>query len=289
MNDLLRRSITGTLFAIVMIGSIAAHELTFLALIFLIHAGCLWEFYSLMKSEQNYSVMQLKAINIIRIVVGIISWWILATGFRFVFYINNLLYFLIIPGILIFLIIELFYRTASPVRNAAINILGIFYITFPLSMIVFFPYVNENTEWFPNRCGLILGITFLVWTNDTMAYVTGSLIGKHKILPSISPKKTWEGFSGGLLFSILCGFILSYFFHQLNAVNWLVIACIVSIFGTFGDFIESMIKRHAGVKNSGNFFPGHGGLLDRFDAFIFMIPFVFIYYIGLMLFTGSSR
>jgi phosphatidate cytidylyltransferase len=182
-----------------------------------------------------------------------------------------------------YLIVELFLQSNAPLKMPGLNVLGVFYISLPLSMAVFFPYVRENESWFPERSGLLLGMLLIVWANDTMAYITGSLIGKHKMFPAISPKKTWEGFSGGLLFSMVMGWIVSNYLHSVTAINWMIIAAIVSIFGTIGDFIESMIKRNAGVKDSGTILPGHGGFLDRFDAFIFAIPFVFVYYMILLL------
>lgn len=111
-----------------------------------------------------------------------------------------------------------------------------------------------------------------------MAYITGSLIGKKKLIENISPHKTVEGTLGGILFCVVAAIIIArYFSHKYTLVDWIAISIIVAIFGTLGDLVESLLKRTAGVKDSGKIMPGHGGLLDRFDSFIFVIPFVFLY------------
>ena len=120
----------------------------------------------------------------------------------------------------------------------------------------------------------------LIWTNDTFAYLVGKNFGKHKLFPSVSPKKTIEGFIGGLLFSVICGILLGkYFIGVKHIYFWVVIAIIVSIFSTLGDLIESKLKRIAGVKDSGTIMPGHGGILDRLDSIIFVIPFINLFYL----------
>ena len=120
-------------------------------------------------------------------------------------------------------------------------------------------------------------VFILIWLNDSFAYLIGKNLGKHKLLERISPNKTIEGFMGGMLFTFIASFILTHQFTSLTQTQWLVIAGIVSIFGVLGDLIESMFKRQAGVKDSSNFIPGHGGFLDRFDSVIFAAPFIFIY------------
>jgi phosphatidate cytidylyltransferase len=124
---------------------------------------------------------------------------------------------------------------------------------------------------------IIIGIFVLLWVNDTFAYLIGKNFGKHKLFEKVSPKKTIEGFVGGFIFTIIASFIISYFFDFLSPFEWFIIALIVGIFGNLGDLIESKFKRIAGVKDSGKIMPGHGGLLDRLDSFIFVVPYTFIY------------
>lgn len=126
---------------------------------------------------------------------------------------------------------------------------------------------------------IIIGIFILIWTNDTFAYVVGKSIGKHKLFERISPKKTIEGFIGGLVFSILAGIITAkYLLNTSNLTIWIGTAILVSIFATVGDLVQSKFKRIAGVKDSGKIMPGHGGILDRLDSMIFVAPFVFLFY-----------
>lgn len=127
---------------------------------------------------------------------------------------------------------------------------------------------------------ILISIIILIWTNDTFAYLVGKNFGKNKLFPSVSPKKTIEGFAGGLVFTIIGGILLAhYFIMATNLYIWIVIAAIVSIFSTLGDLIESKLKRVAGIKDTGNIMPGHGGILDRLDSIIFVIPFINLFYL----------
>ncbi|MBV7270028.1 phosphatidate cytidylyltransferase [Winogradskyella luteola] len=124
---------------------------------------------------------------------------------------------------------------------------------------------------------LLLGAFILVWVNDSAAYLIGKNFGKQKLFPSISPKKTVEGFLGGLFFACVASYFIAIYSEMLNSTNWLIMAIIVSVLGTFGDLIESKFKRQAGVKDSGVIMPGHGGLLDRLDSIIFAAPFIYLF------------
>ena len=119
----------------------------------------------------------------------------------------------------------------------------------------------------------------MIWCNDTFAYLVGKSFGKHKLLERVSPKKTIEGFIGGIVFTIIASIIISQFYTFFNVTLWIISALIISIFGTLGDLVESKFKREAGVKDSGNIMPGHGGILDRLDSVIFVIPFLYIFYL----------
>ena len=128
---------------------------------------------------------------------------------------------------------------------------------------------------------IIIGIFILIWTNDTFAYIVGKSIGKHKLYEKISPKKTIEGFLGGIVFAVIASYIIATYYiegKQTAQFIWLGFALIVGIFGTIGDLIESKFKRIANVKDSGKIMPGHGGILDRLDSVIFVAPFIFLFY-----------
>lgn len=127
---------------------------------------------------------------------------------------------------------------------------------------------------------ILISIIILIWTNDTFAYIVGKNIGKNKLFPSVSPKKTIEGFAGGLVFTTIVGALLAnYYIMASNLSIWIIIAAIVSVFSTLGDLIESKLKRVAGIKDTGNIMPGHGGILDRLDSIIFVIPFINLFYL----------
>jgi phosphatidate cytidylyltransferase len=125
--------------------------------------------------------------------------------------------------------------------------------------------------------GIIIGFFILIWANDTGAYLTGMSFGRHKLMERISPKKTWEGFFGGIIIASLIAWLLSGWLGVVDKIHWIIISVIVSIAGTYGDLVESMLKRSTGVKDSGTIMPGHGGFLDRFDSAIISFPLVYLF------------
>ncbi|WP_452221506.1 phosphatidate cytidylyltransferase [Lacinutrix salivirga] len=170
------------------------------------------------------------------------------------------------------LIKDLFSEKTIPLFVTKRYILTTFYLS---SAFVFLILIaNFNNEFKP---AILLGAFILVWINDTAAFLVGKNFGKQKLFPSISPKKTVEGFLGGLLFACISSYFIAIFTETLNFNQWLILSIIVSVFGTLGDLIESKFKRQAGVKDSGVIMPGHGGLLDRLDSIIFAAPFIYLF------------
>jgi phosphatidate cytidylyltransferase len=135
--------------------------------------------------------------------------------------------------------------------------------------------INQNLITFSP--GIIIGFFILLWTNDTAAYLTGITFGKHRLFERLSPKKSWEGFLGGLIGTIGMGYLISGWLGVVDKPGWIIISVIVSVAGTYGDLIESMLKRSIGVKDSGTIMPGHGGFLDRFDSVVISFPMVYLY------------
>ena len=168
---------------------------------------------------------------------------------------------------------ELICRHENPVLNIGMGLLSLIWILFPLSLLFF--------VWIPRQPMLVLAFFILIWMSDTAAYVFGSLFGKHKLAPNISPGKTWEGFLSSCVFTAGLAVGLSYipYFQSagLSLWQWIVMALLVEIFGLMGDLIESLFKRKAGVKDSGNIIPGHGGVLDRVDSILFATIPVFLF------------
>ena len=149
------------------------------------------------------------------------------------------------------------------------------YVIVPFILIIKLPFLTNTFNPY-----IIIGMFILIWANDTFAYIVGKTIGKHKLFERISPKKTIEGFVGGMVFTVIGAYILgqSFYFTFLTPWQWMAFAAILVIFGTLGDLVESHLKRNAGVKDSGTIMPGHGGILDRLDSVLFAIPFLFLYY-----------
>jgi len=147
------------------------------------------------------------------------------------------------------------------------------YLIIPIIIFTKIPFISN--QYVPE---IIISILVIIWANDTFAYLVGITMGKNKLFERISPKKTIEGFVGGVIFAVVAGILLAQFYLMDSVIKWIIIAMIVSAFGTLGDLIESKFKRIAGVKDSGNIMPGHGGFLDRLDSIIFVAPFVYLFY-----------
>lgn len=158
-------------------------------------------------------------------------------------------------------------NNGRPFANICATIGGLFYVSLPVS---FFNTVALGPNGYDYR--RIFGLLFLVWASDIGAYAAGKTFGKHKLAPSISPGKTWEGWAGGFLLTLAMGWALKFMLPDVPLAHRLVAAGVVAVFGPLGDLAESMLKRSVGVKDSGTFMPGHGGLLDRFDAFLLVLP-----------------
>lgn len=177
-------------------------------------------------------------------------------------------------------ILFLFYDKVQSVSTSSKYLYLLGYITLPFIFIV---KISFGTNDYNPK--IILGLFILIWTNDTFAYLVGKSIGKHKLFERVSPKKTIEGFLGGVVFAAFAGFLISKLYIQpkpefsgKSILIWTIIALIVSVFGTIGDLIESKFKRIVGVKDSGSIMPGHGGILDRLDSVIFVAPIIFLFY-----------
>jgi phosphatidate cytidylyltransferase len=181
-------------------------------------------------------------------------------------------------GIFLLMFVELFMGSDAPFSNIGHVLLGLMYLGLPFSLLVSIAFWHG--DYAPMR---VFGLLLLNWTNDTMAYVVGSKIGKTPFFTRISPNKTWEGTLGGVFFTFVVATIFALWLPSFQPAEWLTMAAMVGIFGTAGDLIESMLKRSIRVKDSGSFLPGHGGFLDRFDSFVFALPFVWF---ALMLLEG---
>ena len=172
-------------------------------------------------------------------------------------------------------IVELFHEAETPLRNVATTLMGVFYVAYPMSLMLFIPLLITG-EW---AAEAFLFYLFIVWGNDVFAYLTGVSIGKHKMCPRISPKKSWEGFVGGIVGAMAMGAIGSHVVGG-GLGMWMGLSLVVAVTSVFGDLVESMFKREANIKDSGKIMPGHGGVLDRFDALLISSPFAFVYLVA---------
>ena len=177
----------------------------------------------------------------------------------------------------VMLICELFRRRENPAGNIAATILGVVYVALPLSLMLYFPIIASDA-WNP---WVMLFYVFIIWANDVFAYLVGMTLGRHRLCERLSPKKSWEGFFGGIVGAVATGFVAARVLGADQAA-WAGLAFVASITGVLGDLVESMFKRAAGVKDSGTLIPGHGGVLDRFDAMLLSAPFVFVYMLFVM-------
>jgi phosphatidate cytidylyltransferase len=172
----------------------------------------------------------------------------------------------------LFLVKDLFSEKNIPLFSTKRFIITTFYLSSSFVFLILIAnYLNEF------NASILLGLFILVWTNDSFAFLIGKNFGKQKLFEKISPKKTFEGFLGGLFFSCIASYFIATFAQTLSFTSWLILSIIISVFGTLGDLVESKFKRQANVKDSGAIMPGHGGLLDRLDSIIFAAPFIYLF------------
>ncbi|MEY3367814.1 MAG: hypothetical protein RI973_969 [Bacteroidota bacterium] len=273
MKGLARRAYTGIIFVLVMMGGLFGGRLSFVLLFAIITALCLWEYLSMVLiryTRRDFTRMLLGVTFGLTpfVLASIMHMSPVQSTDQFVI-LTSILFF---PFIFLAFIYELFTYSARPFHNVGFIVLGMIYIGAPFALLDFIAFDGEDfNSW------IVFGLLLLTWMNDTGAYLIGSRFGKRPLHPRISPKKTWEGTLGGVAVTFLVAWIFDAISGQLRLVDWMVLAGIVSVFGSLGDLVESMLKRSVGVKDSGNLLPGHGGVLDRFDAFIFLLPFAAAY------------
>lgn len=257
---------TGAAFVAIVLGMLLMGPYTYLILFIAVALLGLHEFYRMHQLEM------LSPSHASGWAAGIVI-YILPALYAMGFIPLHFLAFIALPLAFIFLV-ELYRNKPRAFQNIAITLLGIIYIVLPLALLhtLLFP---ENTldSYQPWR---LISLLILIWVYDSFAYLSGVSFGKHRLFERISPKKSWEGAFGGAIFTLLAAWIIQHYTDWLFHADWHWIAIVIIIFGTYGDLIESMMKRNVGVKDSGTLLPGHGGILDRFDALFFAIPILWM-------------
>lgn len=276
MKNLITRTLTALLLIIVVPGSMLLHPLAFWIIQIIVMTGSVIEFFRLTPGKQR------------PLAVGggvVAAIWLYTVTLLLTIGIGTPLLYLPLLVILMGIhVAELYGRSMQQSACGAFSttVTALLYIAVPWSLMPLSAYGYSETGTLLSHSfgdfspGPVLALIILLWVNDTGAYLVGITAGKHPLFKRVSPKKSWEGFFGGLVFTLLASLVLPSFFGITGKAGWLFVALAVVVGGTFGDLVESMIKRNAGVKDSGKMIPGHGGFLDRFDSILFAWPLMFL-------------
>ena len=278
MKNLWVRTVSGAVLAVVMLGAIAWSQWSFGLLLAALLVVGMTEFYSL-AGEQGSNPQR-----IVGLAAGLV---LFALNFAFVsddiqilgsarqaFACGMALLLLLLPAMFI---CELYRKQQNPASGIGTTLMGVCYIALPLSLMCYIPIIGSDV-WTP---WVMIFYIFIIWANDVFAYLVGMSLGRHRMFERLSPKKSWEGFFGGLAGAVAMGYVAARVLDA-DVWAWLGLALVAAATGVLGDLVESMFKRAAGVKDSGNLIPGHGGVLDRFDAMLLSAPFVFVYMLFVM-------
>jgi phosphatidate cytidylyltransferase len=267
-SNLSQRLATALLGAATIVFSILYNEWTYFTVFFVICLFSLLEFYKL--AGLDGMIPQKTFGTVCGMLIFCLSFFIERGSISYRYY------FLIFPAISCVYMIKLYKKTErKPFTNIAYTFLGIFYVAVPIALLNVATFENQVYDY-----QIIFGCLFILWASDTGAYFAGSLFGKRKLFERISPKKSWEGFVGGAILAFAFAYGLPYFFsaigHEptIRSWQWMVIGVIIIVGGTFGDLVESLLKRSIEIKDSGTILPGHGGFLDRFDGLLISAPFI---------------
>ena len=273
-RNLIVRTLSGAVLLAVVLAAAYAGSYGFGALLLLIVVVGMYEFYKLAHASGSAPQMGIGVAS--GIVLFIAGFSLFVDGdcescFGYETFVGSMLYFLMLVPLVF--VVELFRNSTTPLRNIAVTLGGVWYVALPMTLLLFIPLMLNGGVW---RAEAFLFYLFIVWANDVFAYLVGVAIGRHRMFERISPKKSWEGFVGGVLGALGMGAVGASVVGGSMALG-LGLAAIVAVSGVLGDLVESMFKREAGVKDSGNILPGHGGMLDRFDALMISSPFAFVY------------
>ena len=282
MSNFVTRTLSGAVFVTVVISSILLHPYAYAILMVGVMVWALLEFHDIINKDRVHIG---KYIDVLCGVTLFAVSFFYAQG-----HITGKIFLLFIPLLTFLFISQLYSKNHHSFQAIANTLTGVVYIALPFSLcngLVYppvdalnieerlqLPFLNQYGEYVPD---ILLGFFILLWTNDTFAYLTGIMIGRHRLFERISPKKSWEGFIGGLICTIALSLLVARLFPIMPFYHWMAVAAIIVVFGVYGDLIESLLKRNLKIKDSGRFLPGHGGILDRFDSVLLAAPMMFFY------------
>jgi phosphatidate cytidylyltransferase len=267
LSNIVIRTLTGIIIVVSILGSILLGKFFFGALFLLFTILGTFEFFQML--EKSEIIAQKYFGTVLASVLYSLLFLVAIKTISAMYLVVIVLLVFVIP-------VRELYRTDSdkPLANISATLFGIVYVAIPFGLMNFmFYYGNPKFETFH----LLLAFFVILWTADTFAYLVGSKIGKNRLFERISPKKSWEGSIGGAIAALIAGSIFSIWFNEMSLALWLGYALVIVVSGTYGDLVESMFKRSLDIKDSGNILPGHGGILDRFDAVFLSVPAAILY------------
>lgn len=280
MKNLVTRAATGIIYVVLLVGCTLYGPLTSYFFFSIVCAAALWEFGTVVNKHAGAQVN--RPMNALAGFLLVSATWLYCIGYEQsgkVFGLYGIL-------LLYIIITELYRNNTNPLKDWAYSFASQIYVALPFALISFISLFYEPEA---GKIAYIfiypLALFIFLWTSDTGAYLFGCSLSRYipyKLFPRISPKKSWIGSIGGGLLAIVAACIIAHFFSNLSLLQWIGFALVVVVMGTWGDLVESMLKRQVGIKDSGNILPGHGGLLDRFDSFLLSCPAVaiYLYFIG---------
>jgi len=275
LSELLKRTLTGILIVVFVLGGFWLHPVSFFITGLVILTGTQYEYYNLIRKSGINPQM------IPGLATGITAYT--ASTLVAMKFISINWFCILIPAVPIIMILELYRKEEMPFNSIAHTLLPFLYIVLPLSLLPFTAFNHSGIKSLLSHeivfsPGVIVGFLLLLWTNDTAAYLAGVSFGHHRLFERISPKKSWEGFISGFVFTVAVACLLPGWLGVFDRIGWIATAVIIVAGGTYGDLIESLLKRSMGLKDSGNIMPGHGGFLDRFDSMMISFPLVYLYF-----------
>ena len=279
-SNLVTRTITGVLFVAIMVCGFLRPE-AMIFLFALITGMAIWEYCGLVNDIEGVSVNRF-----ISTVAGV-YFFIAVAAWRSGIVTNFVIFVPYLLTVIYLFASELYLKNENPVHDWAYTMLSQMFIALPLSMINILAFDVQSDGFVHYDMMIPLMMFVFLWVNDSGAYCSGSLFGRHKLFPRISPGKTWEGSIGGGILVLIVAVVVGYLLgdgHALSIPMWMGLGLVVVVFGTLGDLVESLFKRTLGIKDSGNILPGHGGILDRFDSSLMAIPAAVVYIYTLQLF-----